>query len=50
MHGCLIWVGGGMDMVSLLVLVRVATIGFLPLSLISSDIQMELFRSFLVVV
>ena len=41
---CLIQVGVGMDMVSLLVLVRVATISFLLLSLV---IRMELSRNLL---
>ena len=40
MPGCYIWVGVGMDMVSPLVLVRVATISFLLLCLNSLVIQM----------
>ena len=44
---CLIWVGSGMVMVSLLAHVRVVTISFLPLSSISLVIRMELLLSFL---
>ena len=44
---CLVWVGSGLDMFSLLARVRVVTISFLPLSSISLVIRMELLLSFL---
>ena len=44
---CLIWVGDGMVMVSLLALVRVVIISFLPLFSISLVIRMERLLSFL---
>ena len=44
---CLIWVGSGMEMVSLLVLARVVTISFLLPFSISLVIRMELLQSFI---
>ena len=50
MLGCCMWLGDSVDMVSPLALMRVVTIGFLLLSLISLVIPMERLWSISVVV